>query len=1184
VGERSGGPGVDDAAVQQAVETFVDLHGQGRAETPERFASGFPPALQDSIVAQCREYLAFDELVGPDRHAAAAAAATTPATAREFGDFTIEAELGRGGMGIVYLARQRSLNRRVALKVMAGGLSLSQRHVERFRREAAATAQIRHPAIVPVHSLTEVDGSLALAMDYVVGRNLAEILDDLRLANADPERAIEGNLGIAADKGYVAECALLCAQIASALAAAHRSSVVHRDLKPRNLMIDERGQVRLLDFGLAKSLGEGSLSLSGELTGTAHYLSPEQTLAKRVEVDHRADIWALGVILYELLTLHRPFDGKNLQQIVYEICFAEPVPPHRRNPKVPRDLVTICQKALEKDPQKRYPSAEAFEADLLRFLRWEPIHAKPVSALSRCGKWLRRHRTESTIATALLLAATIALAVVWYRGHLDGARAHELLDAAQRSAQARDFVGAIALANQALELRNDEPTRARLEVFHEMGKRAETEAARLCLESRQVAEHDRERAIRLALQADAEHASSATRSAVLDALGHGYVARRLPAASIVVAAAWSRDGAHVVTGGYGGVVQVFGRGREDAPQALAGHDEQAPVLGVAFGSGDRIVTASPDRTLRLWNARTLVVEHTVPLPGAAAALRLDGVGERALAVTYSASTGPYQAQVFDTRDGRAVSPPVPHPNLIVVAALSRCGRFAATSSGRNGAVRLWRADGGDAIAMLDAHGDQASVRAVEFAPDGSRVAVGTSDGNARLYRTSDGALLGTLRHPAAVTSLAFDPTGERLLTGSRDQTARLWRLAPTDGGDGLAAVEVSVLVGHGGPVLHVALDPSGQFALTGTGSPDGALRIFDLGAERASGHEPIRRYEVGAPIERATFDRDGRAVLATAGGKAILWELDEATGIVTLRQPGPVPAIAFTPEHDALVTAGDDERVRAFRESDGKLLWTSERLGNPVQVIAIEPGGERLACGTVDGGVRILRRRDGAVTSTLGARGGPIASLRFVAHDRLLVAGARQAGAADGVVRLLPLTDGAPPAALSLPRTVAAAEVAGDGRSLWTLEHGERRLRRWSVPDLQPLGDVAVEAPPLRGFAIAKDGSTIVAADEHGHVHVLDGEGHARLRITIGERVQVFAVADDGSMFLCTGGGPQAEARLVRTSDGKELLRFRGHRGNVECAAFRRDGSVAATSARDGTTCLWPTDPIAAARRLPLGP
>ncbi|HEB51880.1 MAG TPA: serine/threonine protein kinase, partial [bacterium] len=425
--------GVRKAAVQRAVERFVELHTSGRSPDPLSFAQDYEESLRGEILMQCREFLTFDGLFGAQEWQEAV---PEPDDGRTFGDFQILEELGRGGMGVVYLARERSLDRTVALKVMASGLTLSKRHVERFRREAMATAQLRHPAIVPVHRLVEVDGTFALAMDYVAGRNLADVLDDLRLANGDGEGVHTGSLGIAKEKGYVAECALLAAQVASALATAHHNHVVHRDLKPRNLMIDDRRQVRLLDFGLAKSLDEGreSLSMSGEITGTAHYMSPEQTLAKRVDVDHRADIWSLGVILYELLTLRRPFDGKNLQQVVYEICFKEPVPIHKRNAKVPRDLVTICNKALEKDPQNRYQTAAEFEADLQRFLSWEPIHARPAGAWTRASKFIRRHRKESALIAALLATAIAIWGILWFRAAADQRRADELLQRAEQRA------------------------------------------------------------------------------------------------------------------------------------------------------------------------------------------------------------------------------------------------------------------------------------------------------------------------------------------------------------------------------------------------------------------------------------------------------------------------------------------------------------------------------------------------------------------------------------------------------------------------------------------------------------------------------------------------------------------------------------------------------------------------------
>ena len=575
------------AAIQRAVERFVQEHSAGKAPDPLAFADGFPEHLRGEILMQCREFLSFDGLLGAQ--AWESHDESDSSGGRPFGDFLIQEELGRGGMGVVYLAQQRSLNRRVALKVMASGLTLSKRHVERFRREAAASAKLRHPAIVPVHSLTEVDGTFALAMDFVAGRNLGDMLDDLRLANGEGfgEGVGVGTLGIAAEKGYVAECAMLAAQVASALATAHQNQVVHRDLKPRNLMVDDRRQVRLLDFGLAKSLDaarDHSLSMSGEITGTAHYMSPEQTLAKRVEVDQRADIWSLGVILYELLTLRRPFDGKNLQQIVYEICFKEPVALQKRNPKVPRDLVTIVSKALEKDPQNRYQTADEFEADLQRFLSWEPIHAKPVGAMTRASKFLRRHRTETVIGTALLMVATILLSVWWWRTTADHQQADVLMASAQRHAEEGRFAEAITHVNQALELRNDATTRARLEVYHAEYRLIATDSAWKVAESKQLLEHDREGALLLAIEAEEQFSSAKTRSAVLDALGSGWSMRTLPSPGDkrVLSARWSKDGRHIVTAGFPGSLQYFADDGQREPTTLLGHAVDAPVIDAAF--------------------------------------------------------------------------------------------------------------------------------------------------------------------------------------------------------------------------------------------------------------------------------------------------------------------------------------------------------------------------------------------------------------------------------------------------------------------------------------------------------------------------------------------------------------------------------------------------------------------------
>jgi WD40 repeat protein len=1168
------GDGARSAGVQQAVEQFIELHATGQAPDPATFARRFPEDMRSAVLAQCREFLAFDGLLGRQEW--------TPvqpkeAQGRPFGDFVIQEELGRGGMGVVYLAHQKSLNRRVALKVMASGLTLSKRHVERFRREAAAAAQLRHPAIVSVHSLTEIDGTFALAMDYIAGRNLADILDDLRLANGD-STAIDGTLGLAPGKGYVAECALFVAQLAQALAVAHQANVVHRDLKPRNLMIDDRRQVRLLDFGLAKSLGDGSISMSGEITGTAHYMSPEQTLAKRVEVDHRADIWALGVILYELLTLRRPFDGKNLQQVVYAICFQEPVPPNRLNHKVPRDLVTICHKLLEKDPKNRYQSAADVEADLLRFLRWEPIQARPAGAWTRATKWLRRHRTESALAGALLLAGLGALCMQWYHGR----QADALLAAAAAAEEGGRFADAYQLANQALALRNDETTRSRLKLYAEADRRIEAEAALLALRSKELLERDRERSLQLALDAERLHGSADTRSAVLDALGRGSVTRTLRPASgeapRLVAVRWSPDGAHVLTLGYGGHAQLWDAARGTVFASLHGHAPDGPLVGGLFAGDDRVLTVGTDRTLRCWSRADGALLHTEPLAGIAAHVSSDRDGRHALVLTYGSSTGPFEAQVFDARTGRPRAAPLAHPWLFVAGALSADGAIAATCSGT--ALRLWRVDEDppQVHELPSAHG---RVRALQFSPDGALLAIATGP-VVQLVRTSDGRPIGEGRHSLEVTSLAFDGNGSRLLSGSRDWTARLWEVRRTAGAEQADLIEVATLVGHQGPVDHVAFDRSSQLALTATGGQAGELCLFDVGEGRAASCEPLQRYPTGPSIEHAEFAPGGNAVLALAGRtRAFLWDLGSACGVVTMRQAAGAGAVAFDATGLRAVTASSDERLRLWSTTDGNLLWASPSLGKPQTTVDVDEQGHRIASGgRQDPRVHIRRLTDGEPLYQLRAVGEGVAAVRFHGGGALLLtAGKGAAERAGGLLQVWHTSDWSRRLEVVRPRPIVAADAAADGSVYATIEEGEATIRLWN-PDGSAAGELAHPGRRPQALRFSPDGAWLLVPDRDGTVRALDRTGAVRQSFACGQPIRFAAWSRDGRWVVACGEGREPAARVFEVASGAERLRFTGHRGAVDWGAFSHDGASVATTARDGTVCVWPTDPVAVARRL----
>jgi len=1168
------------ALLQAAVEQFIGLHSNGEAPALDVFVQRYPQQLRSRLLAQLREFLAFDGLLGHQEwgHQEWPPQPSAGAPGRDFGDFTIEGELGRGGMGIVYLAMQKSLQRRVALKVMASGLSLSKRHVERFRREAAATAQLRHPAIVPVHSLTEIDGSLAIAMDFVAGRNLADVLDDLRLAHGDQTGPIEGSLGLAPGKGYVAECALLCAQLASALAAAHQAGVVHRDLKPRNVMIDDRRQVRLLDFGLAKSAGEGSISMSGEITGTAHYMSPEQTLAKRVEVDHRADVWALGVILYELLTLQRPFDGKNLQQIVYAICFQEPLHPARRNPKVPRDLATICAKALEKDPQRRYASAAEFEAELGRFLRWEPIHARPAGLLPRFGKWVRRHRTEALLVAGMTAVGSLLLGYSLWQSSAHRQEADRSLQRSEVALQQGDFDAAIEAALAALRLHDDPAIVERVARYRAVAETAATkqerdiaEARRLCLASAQARRSDRALAIRLALDAVAMHPAAESRSAVLDALGSGFQTTRFaPAGGHVFAARFDPTAAHVLTVGRhaGGDVAQLWHADGRPKVTLRGHRGQV-LDGLFLPAGDLVATAGVDQTVRLWRVsdghQTAQWQHR----GVVHLLRCSRDGRVVLTASYGRE-GPFVVQTWDRASGAPLGTMDQHQRLVIAADLSPDGRWAA-SCGDAGLVRLWHASTGELLTTLA--GQPERPRALAFSPGSDSLAVADREGSVLIYRVPDGLLLGRVAHSRQVQAVAFAPNGLHLLTGGRDQTARLWRL-PQAHGDSNTPEELRTFLGHDGEIRHVGFDPTGKYAFTTCA--DGVVRLFDASADATANGMELLRHEVGAALEEASFGPDAERLLVQVGSqRALLWHCGERNGIVALRQPGPVPAASFDGSGSTVLTAGDDEHVRRWNVQDGSLQWLTERLGQPVTALAVAKDDGQFLVGLADGRLQLRTLLDGSLRQELARSAERLLVLRLAASGKVWfgIGNDRRAALHD-------LANGAVLTQIERPEALVAGDLQPQAQYFATAERGETHARLWRVPDGREGPALPQHPGPVRAVRFRPDGEAVLSACEKGHLCIAGLDGREWQRIHTDAPLQHAAWSPDGALVATAAMRDQHRVRVWRIADGKELLHFAGHDQPLDSIAFSPDGQWIVSASRDATAKIWPTDPERLARRL----
>ena len=454
---RTSGP--DDEGLEEltsrAADEFMTMVDGGGAPDVEEFVSRQHPEIAGVLRRLLPALHAMRESDGEAPQRPAELPPSDSERPGRLGDFEIVREVGRGGMGVVYEALQISLSRRVALKVLPFAAMLDPQRLQRFQNEARAAACLHHCNIVPVFAVGADRGVHFYAMQYIEGRNLADLIHDMRRRAGLPdekceasatwhdgrpaERVANSTLPAAAlstqrssaPQTFFRTTAELAVQAAQALHHAHQEGVVHRDVKPANLMVDAAGRLWITDFGLAQVHNDPRLTTTGALIGTLRYMSPEQASGDQV-VDHRTDLYSLGATLYELLTLRAAFDGDDRGMLLQQITQDEPPPPRKLNPSIPPDLETIVGKAMAKNPAERYPTAQALADDLRRFLDDKPIRAKRPSLLEKAAKWARRRRGLVAAAVGLLVLAVCGLTV----STVLIAHAYELLAAEQKKTEA----------------------------------------------------------------------------------------------------------------------------------------------------------------------------------------------------------------------------------------------------------------------------------------------------------------------------------------------------------------------------------------------------------------------------------------------------------------------------------------------------------------------------------------------------------------------------------------------------------------------------------------------------------------------------------------------------------------------------------------------------------------------------
>ena len=802
---------------------------------------------------------------------------------RCFGDYELIEEIARGGMGIVYKARQVSLNRLVAVKMILFGDLAGPRAIERFRREAESAAKLQHPNIVAVHEVGEHEGQCFFSMDYVAGPNLAGLVGNRPLPARQAVRYVR--------------------RVAEAIAYAHEQGLLHRDLKPSNVLIDRHDQPQVTDFGLAKTLGTGSvpapqtlpLTLSGQVLGSPNYLPPEQAAGRRGVVGPASDVYGLGAILYFLLTARPPFVGETIETTLAQVLNQEPVSPRLLNGSVPRDLETICLKCLEKDPARRYPGAQAVADELGRFELGQPILARPVGRAGKLWRWSRRQPVVAGLSLGLLLALVLGLVgTTWQWRHSERERQLQRgyayasdMKNAQQALQQNNLGAARALLRRHLPKPGDQDLRG-VEWRYLWQE---------CLgdDLRSLGGTD-EAIMDVALSPDGRRLATALVDTIriYDA-SSGRVLAEFPRGGTVSpkrSIGFAMDGQWLVTQGPAG---QLGPGASLQPTYqppgieiretsgwtvvtnLAPATDETP-LGVS--ADGRVAVTSGTNVLQAWD---LAQGTCRELANAQAALYNLAVCTDGSRVAYSPAipffNRPGPIEVWDLeRDARLTL--ANHQDASSLA-ISPSGDWVA-SGHYSGDLCFYRLGTPEVIGPFSGH--RGMIHGLAFSPDGTTLATGGSDQLIHLYRTGTSNRLQTLRgHESEVHAVVFSRDGKTLVSGSKDGTARFWST------DSAPARSHTFDL----PPDHVPVGPfPAEHALLTVDQEGKTTRQWRLPDGELTRVQSWEEADERGCRELRFFPKNGLAVGVTAQGTVHLWDLATAT----YQQAVPLEGSGFVPQ------------------------------------------------------------------------------------------------------------------------------------------------------------------------------------------------------------------------------------------------------------------------------------------------
>ncbi len=1005
--------------------------------------------------------------------------------------YEIEGLLGRGGMGVVYKALHLALKRTVALKMVLAGRYAGPSELARFRIEAEAVARLQHPNIVQIHDVGETGGCPYIALEFVAGGNLASKITGKPMSARDSARLVEA--------------------VARAIQLAHSRNVVHRDLKPANILLAADGTAKITDFGLARQLDcDSGETHVGDVMGTPSYMAPEQASGRAHAAGPATDIYALGAILYDCLTGRPPFRGQSVVETLDQVRTQEPVPPSRWRKGVPLDLETICLKCLRKEPEKRYASAAELADELGRYLRGEPILARPVGRVERLLLWARRRPAAAAVGVLVVLVVVLGglgSGAAWLWQQAEQAR-RTLADASDQTEKAL----------QGERFAREQADRARL---GETAANEKLTAANGRLEQvlylrRIWLAHVGWRENNLAKMEQELLACPLQRRRwewyYLDHLRHAEL-QEIRFRTDGMALVLSRDGGRIAASASDGFVRVWDVATGKEVLALPGHSGLRRCL--CFSPDGSLLAADSDRkALKIWDTRTGQLVHTLPHESVTTAcFSPDGH-------TVATSGADDAVHFWDSRTGEQtrVVPDLAKWSHIKQLSFSPDGQLLAVVAAM---ARVWDVAAGKELSPFMSPGGTPT--GVCFSSDGRRLATTWAGGAVRLSDARTGKVQASPKDQVNPQAVCLSPDGNLLATGASDRIVRLW--------DARTGEPIRTFQGHTGSIRCLAFSADGQRLVSA--AEDGLVKVWD-----ASTDQEARRLEGATTGTHLCFSSNSQR-LAAVGQDGMVRVWDTRTGL-PLRdlagKDGNVVGVGFGGAGLRVVrrlsphgvTVRDDETDQPARILGGD----TDDIGK----VCLSPDGRRLAA-IFRNEVRLWDAETGQFLRTLKGPRLAFACLGFSPDGRTLAAGCM----VEGDVHVWDVRTGESRCVLTghtgtihgvafHPDADRLASIAVDGTvRAWDLATGKEIDRR--TAGVEPLANGA------GGVCWSPDGQRLVGVWGRGTMHLWDvlsgeevltlpgdGTGHAnRERLCFSPDGRLLAACHDGTVRLWETRVPQEE-------------------------------------------------------------